>query len=133
MKAKNYSREVVWSDEDNCFVARCPELFLGGCDGSTREEAIEKLEELMEMVLEEYAAEGKSPLVPGRRKARFPSALPARRKTRLNQAQFAKAIGVQVGTLRNWEQGRARPSGAAKTLINLLNKKPELVAELSRD
>src|SRR5438876_943591 len=26
----NYLKLVEWSEEDNCFVGRCPELFLGG-------------------------------------------------------------------------------------------------------
>ena len=32
----------------------------------------------------------------------------------LSQNTFAKFMGVSVGTLRNWEQGRRRPTGAAR-------------------
>lgn len=54
-----------------------------------------------------------------------------RAKTRLTQEQFARTIGVKPATLRNWEQGRLEPKGTAKTLLNLLDKRPSLAAELS--
>lgn len=28
-----YHRWVEWSDEDQCYIGRCPDLFLGGCHG----------------------------------------------------------------------------------------------------
>lgn len=57
--------------------------------------------------------------------------LPAiRRRTGLSQSAFAASIGVPEGTLVNWEQGRRQPSGAAKVLLALLAKKPNLVMEL---
>lgn len=49
----------------------------------------------------------------------------------LSQSQFAKTIGISVNTLRSWEQGERNPSGSAKVLLNLLCKKPELIAELA--
>ena len=36
-----------------------------------------------------------------------------REKTSKSQSEFANMIGVKVGTLRNWEQGRRQPDGAA--------------------
>jgi predicted HicB family RNase H-like nuclease len=32
--AARYLKIVEWSDEDRCFVGRCPGLFFGGCHGS---------------------------------------------------------------------------------------------------
>jgi predicted HicB family RNase H-like nuclease len=32
-----YALIVEWSDEDNCYVGRCPELFLGGVHGDNRD------------------------------------------------------------------------------------------------
>jgi len=32
----------------------------------------------------------------------------------LTQERFASAVGISVHTLRNWEQGRRRPEGAAR-------------------
>ncbi len=54
----------------------------------------------------------------------------ARKKTGLSQSQFAALIGVSVRTLQNWEQGRKQPSGAAKTLIKVAERHPEVLQEL---
>ncbi len=34
--ADRYALLVEWSDEDRCFIGRCPELFLGGVHGPDR-------------------------------------------------------------------------------------------------
>ena len=47
----------------------------------------------------------------------------------LSQNTFAKFMGVSVGTLRNWEQGRRRPSGAARVLLRIAIRRPQLFAE----
>jgi putative transcriptional regulator len=51
-----------------------------------------------------------------------------RKRTGLSQPAFARQIGVPVGTLRNWEQGRRRPDGPARVLLALLAKDPGIVA-----
>jgi putative transcriptional regulator len=50
-----------------------------------------------------------------------------RAKCGLSQAAFAREIGVSVGTLRNWEQGRRVPDGPAQVLLALLAKDPLIV------
>lgn len=50
-----------------------------------------------------------------------------REKTHLTQSKFAKLINVNIGTLRNWEQGRREPTGPAKTLLRLIERDPEHV------
>jgi putative transcriptional regulator len=52
-----------------------------------------------------------------------------RNKTGLSQAVFARRIGVSVGTLRNWEQGRRKPQGPARILLALLERNPRIVEE----
>ena len=52
-----------------------------------------------------------------------------RKATDLSQDVFASRIGVAVGTLRNWEQGRRRPEGPARVLLALLERNPRLVEE----
>jgi putative transcriptional regulator len=52
-----------------------------------------------------------------------------RKKTGLSQATFARRIGVQVSTIRNWEQGRRRPQGPARILLALLDRNPRIVEE----
>ena len=52
-----------------------------------------------------------------------------REKLGLSQPDFATAFGVSVGTIRNWEQGRRRPEGPARVLLNVIDRKPEAVRE----
>jgi putative transcriptional regulator len=55
----------------------------------------------------------------------------ARLKSGLTQAQFAALLGVSKRTLEQWEQGRRRPSGAAKTLIRVAELHPEVLREIA--
>ena len=52
-----------------------------------------------------------------------------RKVTGLSQAKFATLIDVQVGTLRNWEQGRREPTGPAKALLRAISRDPENVLQ----
>jgi putative transcriptional regulator len=54
----------------------------------------------------------------------------ARLVSGLSQAAFAALLGVSVRTLQDWEQGRREPSGAAKTLIKVAARHPEVLQEL---
>jgi putative transcriptional regulator len=47
-----------------------------------------------------------------------------RRKTGLTQAKFSQLIDVNLGTLRNWEQGRRDPTGPAKALLRAIWNDP---------
>ena len=47
-----------------------------------------------------------------------------RRKFDLSQRAFAKLLGISVGTLRNWEQGRRAPRGSARVLLKVAAKHP---------
>lgn len=46
------------------------------------------------------------------------------------QENFARAIGVPVGTLRQWEQRRREPTGAARVLLMLIQNAPEAMSDL---
>jgi putative transcriptional regulator len=48
-----------------------------------------------------------------------------RRRLGFSQAEFAERIDVSLDTIRNWEQGKRRPTGAAKALLKVLDKAPE--------
>lgn len=52
-----------------------------------------------------------------------------REKHGLSQPQFAALLGISVGTLRNWEQGRRKPEGSARVLLRVVEKHPEVVFE----
>ena len=45
----------------------------------------------------------------------------------LSQPDFAAMLGISVKTLRNWEQGRRKPVGPARVLLQIAAKHPELV------
>lgn len=53
-----------------------------------------------------------------------------RKRTGNSQPVFAGSIGVPVDTVRQWEQGRRQPKGAALVLLAMLEKNPRLVEEV---
>ena len=55
-----------------------------------------------------------------------------RKRLHVSQIQFAHLIGVSAGTLRNWEQGRTYPEGAARALLKIAAHRPKAVLEALR-
>ena len=86
---------------------------------ASRDIAAELEESVREMLASQGAEVSISPVVS------------ARMKSGLSQARFAALLGVSVRTLQEWEQGRRQPSGAAKTLIVIAQKRPEVLSELA--
>lgn len=56
-----------------------------------------------------------------------------RSRAGLTQAQFAALLGVSVRTLQEWEQGRRKPTGAAKTLLRVAKRHLEVLQELAEE
>lgn len=50
-----------------------------------------------------------------------------RERLGLSQNKFAKLLGISTSTLQNWEQGRRKPEGPAKVLLNVAAKYPDAV------
>lgn len=50
-----------------------------------------------------------------------------RKELGLSQSKFAELIGISISTLQNWEQGRRKPEGSAKVLLNVTARYPEAV------
>ncbi|MCE2870873.1 MAG: helix-turn-helix domain-containing protein [Oxalobacteraceae bacterium] len=48
-----------------------------------------------------------------------------RKRLGLTQEEFSLRIEVPLNTIRNWEQGKRCPTGAAKALLRVLDKSPE--------
>ena len=69
----------------------------------------------------------------GKRKKVMPRSHVAsvRIKSGLSQAEFASVLGVSKRTLEQWEQGRREPSGAAKTLLRIAERHPEVLLEVA--
>jgi putative transcriptional regulator len=53
-----------------------------------------------------------------------------RRRFNFSQRVFARTLNVSTKTVQGWEQGSRRPSQAALRLLQLLDKRPELVCEV---
>jgi len=52
-----------------------------------------------------------------------------RRFVGLTQADFARAMGISVHTLRNWEQDRRKPEGPAISLLRIAARHPRILRE----
>ena len=46
---------------------------------------------------------------------------------RMSQVLFAQLFGIPTATLRHWEAGERRPSGAARTLLHVIANQPAAV------
>ena len=49
-----------------------------------------------------------------------------RERIGLSQQEFSNRIDVSLETIRNWEQGKRSPTGAAKALLKILDRAPEV-------
>lgn len=54
-----------------------------------------------------------------------------RKKLNLSQPVFADILRTKVKTLRNWEQGVAKPNSQAAVLIKLVEKEPDIIEHLA--
>ena len=43
----------------------------------------------------------------------------------MSQAEFARALRIPTGAIRNWEQDRVQPDPAARSLMTILYRQPE--------
>lgn len=53
-----------------------------------------------------------------------------REQLNLSQQEFADRYGFPIGTIRNWEQGRRTPEGAARLLLSLIESQPDIIDNL---
>ena len=51
-----------------------------------------------------------------------------RKALKLSQAQFAARFGLPASTIRDWEQHRRKPEGAARVLLQVIKREPEAVS-----
>jgi putative transcriptional regulator len=65
-------------------------------------------------------------------RVKIPQAAEARSRVGLSQQDFARLLGVSARTLQDWEQGRRKPTGAAKTLLRVAFSHPEVLLELNQ-
>ena len=72
---------------------------------------------------------GNPPLTPAdfARMKRTPQVRIIRRALGLSQDDFAARYHIPIGTLRDWEQGRALPDQAARAYLTVIARNPEAV------
>lgn len=61
---------------------------------------------------------------------KVPEILEARMRSGLSQQRFADVLGVSRRTLEAWEQGRRKPTGAARSLLTIAARRPDVLQEL---
>jgi predicted HicB family RNase H-like nuclease len=91
--AARYPKFVEWSDEDNCFVGRCPSLFRGGIHGTDETKVYRELCE----TAEEWVAilhEDGVPLPKTKRLAAFSGKFMVRLEPELHQRLTLKAMAT---------------------------------------
>ena len=52
-----------------------------------------------------------------------------RERLGISQQKFALILGVSQRTVENWEQGRRHPTGAARSLLRIVEADPELALQ----
>jgi len=62
-----------------------------------------------------------------KRMKRTPQARIIRRALELTQEEFAARYHIPIGTLRDWEQGRAEPDQPTRAYLTLIARDPEHV------
>jgi putative transcriptional regulator len=77
--------------------------------------------------LRDFVAGKKTGAIVHRVTPSYTDAREARHKLGLSQREFAAFIGTGVGTVRKWELGTRQPSGAARTLIEVIKTEPKAV------
>jgi len=69
------------------------------------------------------------PPPPPRLKPRQVAAL--RKRLRMSQAYFAAVLNVSAKAVQSWEQGIRRPSDAALRILQVIDRRPDVVREIA--
>src|SRR5687768_11236985 len=56
-----------------------------------------------------------------------------RKRIGMTQEAFAAAYGFPLSTLRDWEQGRARPDTSARAYLLVISREPKIVEKALHD
>lgn len=108
---KHPNPSIQWSDEDQSYIGRCPNLFDGGVHDEDKQACAQKLRDVIADVQGDGLKE-------------------RRNKLCMNQADFAELLGVSLSTYRKYEQGvRTTPEAVIK-LVNLSAIDSELLQSL---
>ena len=92
-KSDRYLKVVEWSEEDGCFVGRCPELMLGGVHGADEREVFAELCNAIEEWVA-IAEEDKDPLPAGLAGKKFSGKFNLRLRETLHQRLVLESAKV---------------------------------------
>jgi predicted HicB family RNase H-like nuclease len=92
-QAANYSKFVEWSDEDHCFIGRCPEIMGGGVHGKDEARVYAELCQAVEEMLELIHADGQ-PLPEPLGKKAFSGKFVLRVEPAIHRRLAAKALAA---------------------------------------
>jgi len=53
-----------------------------------------------------------------------------REKVGLTEVNFANTLGINLKTLRYWEQGSRQPEGPALVLLKVIAEKPDIIMSI---
>lgn len=56
-----------------------------------------------------------------------------REKTGLSQREFSATFRIPLSTLRKWEQHEREPTGPARVLLHVIDRKPKVVLKVARE
>ena len=59
-KGDRYLKLVEWSEQDQCFIGSCPELFFGGCHGNDPRVVFDELCQIVDETVELYERDRKA-------------------------------------------------------------------------
>ena len=104
--AARYTKFVEWSDEDHCFIGRCPEIMAGGVHGQDEAKVYAELCRAVEEMIELIHADGHELPEPLATK-KFSGKFVLRVEPALHRRLAAKALAV----------GESLNSYCAKTLV----------------
>ncbi len=82
-----------------------------------------------------FAPDDDAPILTAREIASFRRVKPSvsidpldvRTRLKMSQAAFAHVFGVSVRTVQEWEQHRRQPTGAARALLQVIDREPDAV------
>jgi predicted RNase H-like HicB family nuclease len=118
MDAKKYRFSVFWSDEDEGYVAVCPDFRHVSAFGDTPEEALAEAQIALRLVIETYQAEGwplPEPMVHGEYSGQFRVRLPKHLHAKL--ATQAETEGVSLNSLVMTYLAQAAAGGEAASAV----------------
>jgi putative transcriptional regulator len=136
-EARRYSVVIVWSDEDDAWLASAPDLPGLRIDGATPAEAAEKLEHSIALSLELSRRLHHPTPAPPQTARRVVVERPPqydaakiraiRERANVSQSVFAAALNVSPSTVQSWEQGARRPDGPSLRLLELADRQPATI------